>query len=176
VVSGTVPNRLEIKPRRIQNAVSQILFCLLMIALCVALIYTGRISGIVIGILGVAFCGFISLSAVIKAFQKNSTMTLSENGIELQKDFGRVLIRWKNVEDIGSCGGYSRMIGIKIKSYDEYLAYIPPDKTDEIMGKHKIQKIFMFIGYLFISLYRIPSLKEEGKFWVSGNGRGGVYI
>jgi hypothetical protein len=161
MLSDTIPDRLEIRPKRVQNAVQIVGTNLVFVALAVSLIFTGQFIPFVIGIIFVPYFAWMALSAILKAFQRNNTMTFTGKGIELYDDFGTVIIRWKNIRSFGPCPGTMNMIGIRLKNYAEFLADIDPGQEDKFMHKLNLKKVPMFINYLITFCMPIPVIKDQ---------------
>jgi hypothetical protein len=121
--------RFEVRPKTRQNAILLGVGCGLFTLAGVFIIAVGSSTmDFLAGILSIVFFGGAGLLTIPKLLRREVSMVLTHQGIEQITLYGTATIQWKDVEKIGGYDqGGSKLVGIRFKTYDGYLAGMSPE-------------------------------------------------
>jgi hypothetical protein len=120
----------EIKPKSVRNGLLAGAGCLLFVIAGGYIMSSGKPEDMLAGGLGVVFFGGVGLIIPMIMLRKVS-FVLNSYGIQQIGAKGRAFIGWDDIEKIGVVSMYSnRFVGVRLKSYDNYLASVTPEMAN----------------------------------------------
>ena len=134
-MTGTeLPDRFEVRPKAKHNAILLAVGCGSFTLAGLWMVVESQNTGeILAGILAVVFFGGGGVLAIPRLIRRSVSMVLTHPGIEQITLYGTATIHWKDIEKIGLANqSGARLVGIRLKTYDGYLANMSPELAGAI--------------------------------------------
>ncbi|MBM4275797.1 MAG: hypothetical protein FJ134_15255 [Deltaproteobacteria bacterium] len=166
-VPELLPPRLEVRPKVLRKAVIFSVLLVIMVAACLVLIFcvqkpVALVAGLA-GLLLFGAMGIYGLAVVIPRYLRRPvSLVLSQAGLERLTSVGGALIPWEDVAEVGllkMSGNY--LVGLRLWSYDRYLAALNPEMLAEMKKTAAFGKVLNRLAGAGIS-WESP---EPGQLW-----------
>lgn len=119
-------------------------------------------------LLAFVFFGIGGLIAVPKIFRRKVSMALAPDGLHQITIYGSVVVPWSDIEQVGIATIFgTRMLGIRLKTYDNYLANMSPELARMLTKSMPFLKMLAGLA----SLLPVPVYLD---LWSQLQGKGDV--